>query len=120
VNSEHSEHIDVFGQLLNAWDGDGDIDLGALITDDYVGHMLHLKSGERTALMYPAWIAKFREANPGTTFEVLEQHSAGTSLWSRLVATRGDGATSRGMNHSRFVDGRIAEEWALWSEWFRD
>jgi hypothetical protein len=88
-----------------------------LITSDYRGHMLHLKDGERTGSMYPMWIKLFKDGNPGTHFTVEDQSSDGDRLWTRVLARREDGATAHGMNESRFVGSRIAEEWAIWSDW---
>lgn len=66
---------------------------------------------------YPGWIQSFREANPNTRFLVHDQSTSGDRLWTRLRATREDGGVADGMNVSRFVGDRIAEEWAIWSGW---
>ncbi len=79
--------------------------------------MLHLVDGERTAAEYPAWIARWRESNPGTIFEVTDQGHIGSKLWTRLVARRPDGSLAKGMNQSRFEGHLLAEEWAIWSDW---
>lgn len=106
-----------FELLLRVWqEGDPTIVLD-LVTEGYAGHMLHLPSGERSASMYPDWIARYREDHVGTRFEVQDQTVAGDRLWSRLVALKPDGSFAHGMNVSRFVEGRIAEEWAVWSAW---
>jgi SnoaL-like domain len=106
-----------FGRAIDVWSVGDPEDILALITVDYVGHMLHLENGQRSAQDYPGWIQSFREANPNTAFVVQDQSSGGDRLWSRLQATRGDGAVSHGMNVSRFAGDRVAEEWALWSAW---
>lgn len=109
----------VLDRLLGVWnDGDPDGVL-ALITTDYVGHMLHLSSGRRTAQEYPGWIRSYRAANPGARFGVEDQAASGDRLWTRLSAILTDGGTAHGMNVSRFVGDRIAEEWAVWSPWLR-
>ena len=55
-----------FARLLAIWTGGDTAQIRTLITDDYVGHMLHLPGqGERTAASYPEWIERFREANAG-------------------------------------------------------
>jgi hypothetical protein len=106
-----------FEALLHAWErGDPAAVLG-LVTETYVGHMLHLVDGERTAAEYPAWIARWRESNPGTIFEVADQGLIGSTLWTRLVAHRPDGSSANGMNESRFEGELVAEEWAVWSGW---
>jgi hypothetical protein len=108
---------EVFGRLLDAWSSGDPAAILALITDDYVGHMLHLEQGQRSAHDYPKWIQSFRDANPGTRFHLHDQSSSGDRLWTRLRAVRGDGYIADGMNVSRFVNERIAEEWAIWSGW---
>jgi hypothetical protein len=106
-----------FDALLRVWEeGDPRAVLG-LVTEDYLGHMLHLVDGERTAADYPAWIARWRATNPDTVFEVTDQDLIGATLWTRLVARRPDGSSAKGMNESRFQGERIAEEWAVWSAW---
>jgi hypothetical protein len=106
---------DVFDRLLDAWSSGEPAAILALVTDDYVGHMLHLEHGQRSAQDYPGWIQSFRDANPGTRFHIDDQSTSGDRLWTRLRAVRGDGCVADGMNVSRFVNGRIAEEWAIWS-----
>jgi len=105
-----------FAKLLDAWNGE-DVEISDLVTSDYVGHMLHLSTGDRTGSMYPTWIAEFRLKNPRAAFSVLDQSLAGDRLWSRLVARREGGTVAHGMNVSRFFGDRIAEEWAVWSDW---
>jgi SnoaL-like polyketide cyclase len=106
-----------FSRLIGVWSGGDPAVILSLITRDYVGHMLHLEHGRRSAQDYPDWIQSFREANPNTRFLVQDQFTSGDRLCTRLRATREDGAVSHGMNVSRFVGDRIAEEWALWSGW---
>ena len=109
----------VFTSLLDVWRS-GDVRcVLELVTDDYVGHMLHLTEVDRSKEMYPARISQFRVENPGTSFRVVEQRELSDGLFSRLIATRGDGAHSYGMNQSRLVGSLIAEEWAVWSDWRR-
>ncbi len=51
------------------------------------------------------------------TFAVVDQSSADTRLWSRLIAHGPDSRRANGMNVSRFEGDLIAEEWAIWSDW---
>ena len=111
------DKIQTFARLLEAWNSDDPEPVMDLITSDYLGHMLHLEDSERTGPMYPTWIKRFRDENPGTHFTVEDQSSDGAHLWTRVLARRGDGATAHGINESRFVGPRIAEEWAIWSGW---
>ena len=108
----------VFAEVIDIWSGRRPpASIRALITDDYVGHMLHLEVGERSADEYRDWIERYRREQPGTEFEVVAQTVAGDRIWSRLVASRSDGAVAHGMNQSRVQDGKLAEEWAIWSSW---
>ena len=110
-------HAAAFGRLLDVWSSGDPADILTLTTADYIGHLLHLEHGQRSAQDYPGWIHAFREANPNTRFLVHDQSMSGDRLWTRLRATRQDGSVAHGMNISRFVGGRIAEEWAVWSGW---
>jgi hypothetical protein len=105
-----------FALLLEVWSGGDPGALRSVISPDYAGHMLHLPAGHRTAHDYESWIRAYRVTNPGTRFAIEDQCSGGDRLWSRVRATHGDGRHAHGMNVSRFVDDRIAEEWAVWSD----
>src|SRR4051794_14878802 len=61
---------DVFDRLLDVWSRGDPAAIVNLITVDYVGHMLHLEHGQRSAQDYPGWIQAFRDTNPGTRFEI--------------------------------------------------
>ena len=107
-----------FGRLLLAWNGEDPAGVSEMITADYRGHMLHLPNGERSGPQYPQWIRDYRLALPGVWFEVVDQATSGDRLWTRLLATRAESASvAHGMNVSRFEGDRIAEEWAVWSNW---
>ena len=117
MDSRLASRAAVFARLLSAWNEADPEDVRALVTADYVGHLLGPAPGERTARQYPDWIRSYRAANPGAWFSVQDQGADGDRLWTRLSARLGDGSTAHGMNVSRFVGDRIAEEWALWSPW---
>ena len=108
----------VFDRLLEIWNGGDPEAVRGLVTADYVGHMLHLPAGGRTAEEYPGWIRAYHVANPGARFVVADQGVAADRLWTRLDARLPDGRTAHGMNVSRFAGDLIAEEWAVWSPWF--
>jgi hypothetical protein len=109
--------------VLAIWNGATAEGLLPLLAPGYSGHMLGVRGGERAAATYADSIARFRVANPGTTFRVIEQLDAGDRVVSRLEATRpgtltNAASSSHGINISRFDDaGRLAEEWAIWSTW---
>ena len=112
--SDVSSPVSTFAALLAIWDGGDPETLEHLITPDYIGHMLHLVPGERTGAMYGDWIARYRESNPGVQFEIEDQSWHDDKVWSRLVARFPDGSVAHGMNVKRFVENKIAEEWAIW------
>jgi hypothetical protein len=109
--------------VVDIWNGAAADGLEQLLAPGYRGHVLGIQGGERGAAAYAGVIGRFRTANPGVTFHVIEQIDAGDRCVSRLEATRpGSGtaaaASSQGMNISRFDhEGRLAEEWAIWSAW---
>jgi len=107
--------------VIAMWNGAGLEHLEELLDPGYRGHMLGVPGGERVAAGYADVIRRFRAANAGVSFRVVEQLDAGDRCVSRLEATRpgADGqAVSHGMNISRFNDaGRLLEEWAIWSGW---
>ena len=109
--------------VIDVWNGAPVDRLHALLAPNYRGHMLNVSNGERDAAAYPVAIQQYRAANPGTTFRIVEQLAAGVRLVTRLEARRVDEVSrattvSRGINVSRFdAQGRLAEEWAIWSAW---
>lgn len=108
----------MFAAVLDVWSGRRPTTaIRELISADYVGHMLHLEDGERTAEEYGAWIERYRRDQPEVEFTVVAQTVVGDHLWSRLIAARADHAVAYGMNESRVRDGRLIEEWAVWSPW---
>lgn len=109
--------------VIDMWNGSAADGLERLLAPGYRGHMLGVPGGERVAAGYAEAIRRFRAANPGVAFRVIEQFEVGDRSVSRLEARRPGadvGATlvSQGINISRFDDdGRLAEEWAIWSAW---
>jgi hypothetical protein len=109
--------VAVLDRLLTAWNnGDPEV-VCELVTTDYQGHMLHLPSGERSAEEYAQRIRDYRFAYPGAWFDVLDRGSSGDKVWTRLRASLPSGESAHGVNICRFVETRIAEEWAIWSAW---
>jgi SnoaL-like domain len=112
--------------VVDVWNGVAPSSIRGLLADDYHGHMLHLPDGERNAATYPSSIERFRAANPGAVFGIVEQFDAGDRVVTRLEARRprptdGGSVVSRGINISRFdAAGLLAEEWAIWSAWLDD
>src|SRR4051812_46858571 len=110
----------IFQTLLHVWQDARPDTVTDVVTPGYAGHMLHLADGERSADDYPAWIERYRAANPNTEFVIEDQFESGERVCTRLRAVKSDGQhvwTARGINISRCEGDRIAEEWALWSDW---
>ena len=109
--------------VIDVWNGGSAHGLGRLLAPGYRGHMLGVPVGERDAAGYADAIDRFRTANPGVAFRIVEQFAAGDRSVSRLEARRpgsdsGADSVSEGINIARFdEEGRLAEEWAIWSPW---
>jgi hypothetical protein len=109
--------------VIEIWNGATADGLEGLLAPGYRGHMLGVGADDRLAAGYADAIARFRTANPGVAFRVIDQFAAADRCVTRLEATRpGTGSNassvSQGINISRFDDeGRLAEEWAIWSPW---
>jgi SnoaL-like domain len=109
--------------VIDIWNGQPTDRLPPLLTPGYRGHMLGVANGERGDAGYAAAIERYRDANPGVVFSIVDQFNAGDRWVSRLEAHRpaaGEIAESicDGINISRLApDGRLAEEWAIWSPW---
>jgi len=114
----------IFDTLLDLWNS-GDLDqLSTLLEPDYRGHMLYQEPGERDGATYRAHIERYRGASPNVRFEVVDQFGGGDRLCTRLIGRRFDPASGEdqivhGINISRYVNGLLAEEWAVWSAWRR-
>lgn len=117
------DHRSIVSAVIDIWNGASTDELEPLLASGYRGHVLGARGGDRDAAGYAAAINRFRSANPGVAFRVIEQFDAGDRCVSRLEASRpgagpGERMVSHGINISRFDDeGRLAEEWALWSAW---
>jgi len=113
----------VIAEVIGVWNGAPADRLPELLAATYRGHMLGVPNGERDGAGYPDVIRGFRAANPGVDFGIVEQFIAGDRCVSRLEAHRagtaaGSSSVSHGINIARFdSDGRLAEEWAVWSPW---
>lgn len=83
-----------------------------LLTEDYVGH-----SGghDRDVGGLLTSVELYRAQHPNLHVDVLEQFEAGDRLISRLRVYSA-GKVAHGINISRFAGDRIAEEWAVWTD----
>ncbi len=109
--------------VLGIWNGAKADRLERLLAPGYRGHMLGVPGAERDGAGYAEAIHRFRAANPGVVFDIVEQFDARDRCVSRLEARRPGVATgasfvSQGINIARFDEhGRLSEEWAIWSPW---
>jgi SnoaL-like domain len=116
----------VAAAVVDVWNDGSPDRIRGLLAPDYRGHMLHLQEGERDGAAYAGSIERFRQANPGVVFRIVEQFEVGDRVVSRLEARRpasvdGGAVVSNGINISRFdATGLLAEEWAIWSAWLPD
>jgi hypothetical protein len=105
-----------FARLLAVWNGEADLDeLDSLVSPTYRGH-LGLRDRDSARLKQD--IAAYRERVLGVRFRVEHQFGEGDYLASRLTAHAPAIAAAEavvcGLNISRWEDGLLAEEWAVW------
>ena len=111
------ERDDAIGRYLEIWNGDAEVDeLDDLVTSDYLGHM---GSRDRRLSELKEDIVAYRDRAGDVRFEVMHRFSDGDYVATRVVAHATDPATGArlsacGMNISRWQDGLLAEEWAVW------
>jgi SnoaL-like polyketide cyclase len=101
-------------RLLAIWNGEADLDeLDALVAPSYVGH---IGSRDRDLGQLKQDIVDYRAKSPGVVFRVEHQFGAGGYLATRLTARTEHASeqTISGMNISRWQDGVLTEEWAVW------
>ena len=112
--------------IVDVWNGAPTDRLGPLLASTYRGHTLGAPNGERDRAGYAMAIEGYRKKNPSVAFGIVEQFHSGDRCVTRLEARRSGDATrpsstSHGINISRFdEDGRLSEEWAIWSPWLDD
>ena len=104
-----------FERLLAVWNGEADLgELDKLVSPTYRGH---LGSSERGLAQLRQDIAAYRERVPDVRFRVEHQFGKGDYLASRLIAealTTGSVTSICGINISRWENGLLTEEWAVW------
>ncbi len=88
--------------------------LREMLAPGYAGHMRGNARAERDADALSRSIVDFRRRFPEVRFMVEEQIVSRDRVATRLSAVRDDEELATGMNFSRWEDGRLAEEWALW------
>jgi SnoaL-like polyketide cyclase len=86
--------------------------LPELLTEDFVGH---IAGRDRGVEGLKTDIELFRAHHPNLHIDRLEQFETDDRVISRLRIYSA-GKVAYGMNISRFDGDRIAEEWAVWTE----
>ena len=105
------DRSETFAHLLAIWNGEADLsELDSLLVPSYRGH-LGSRGRDATDLRHD--IAAYRERTPDVRFRPEHQFGEGDYLATRWTATAG-GRTICGLNISRWEDGLLAEEWAVW------
>jgi predicted SnoaL-like aldol condensation-catalyzing enzyme len=105
-----------FRHAIDVWQ-DGRVDLIAeVVTPDYVGHT---SAGDRDVNGLRQRVSEFHALYPDIKFTVEDQVAEGDRVTTRMTASGTSKATGKpvhliGLNISRFVGGRIAEEWPVW------
>ena len=105
-----------FRQALDIWQ-EGRVDrVDGVVTGDYVGHT---STGDRNIDGLRKRIVEFHALYPDIKFTVEDQLAEGDYITTRMTALGTSKATGRpvrliGLNISRFVGNRIAEEWPVW------
>jgi predicted ester cyclase len=112
-----SDRESILGRYLAIWNGSASVDeLDGLVTADYLGHV---GSRDRRLSELKTDIVAYRERATDVRFEVMHRFSEGDYVATRVVAHATDPSTGAplsacGLNISRWEDGRLAEEWAVW------
>jgi hypothetical protein len=114
---------ETFARLLDIWNGEAALDeLDSIVSPTYRGHM---GSRDRDLARLKQDIADYRQRVPGIRFRVEHQFGHDDHLASRLTAhapsaRAGEPAAVCGLNISRWDDGLLAEEWAVWETFGSD
>jgi predicted ester cyclase len=105
-----------FRRTAQIWEG-GRIDLiGEIVTQDYVGHT---SAGDRNIDGLRRRISEVHALYPDMKFTIEDQFAQSDRIATRMTAVGTSKATGKvvhliGLNISRFVGNRIAEEWPVW------
>jgi len=108
-----SSKADIFNRYgEEAWGRRDFSHLDELLTEGFVGHS-GLRDRGRDQLKLD--IELYHAHHPSFHFDVLDQFECGDVLVTRLRAYS-IGKVATGINISRFEGERIAEEWAVWTD----
>ena len=105
-----------FRDAVQIWQkGSADL-IGDVVANGYVGHT---SSGDRDIQGLRQRVSEFHSLYPDLKFTIEDQLADGDRIATRMTATGTSKATGNvvhliGLNISRFVGNRIAEEWPVW------
>ncbi len=114
--SPSRDPANVFRRGLQMWEN-GDLSrFNEIVATDYVGHVA---SGMRDREGLRARIQAFHKLYPDIHFNIEDQFGHGDKLVTRMRAVGTNSSTGAktelmGINISRIVKGKLAEEWATW------
>jgi predicted ester cyclase len=116
VETKAAQHKAVFRHYVTIWERGALNELSNVLTANYVGHSA---SGSRDLDGLRERISQFHKLYPDAHFVIEDQVAEGDEVATRMTATATSSATGKpvklvGLNVSRFMDGRIAEEWPVW------
>ena len=106
----------VFRRAVEIWQkGHAEL-IDTVVTHDYVGHT---SKGNRNIDGLRARITEFHALYPDVKFTIEDQLAEGDRIATRMTGFGTSKETGRvvhliGLNISRFVGNRIAEEWPVW------
>lgn len=108
-------------RYLAVWNGEASVDvLDSILSPAYRGH---LGSQARTAAELRQDILDYQERLPGVRFRLEHQFGDGEHLATRVTANAvdatGNPMSATGINISRWENGLLAEEWAVWETFDR-
>jgi hypothetical protein len=107
---------ETFEGVRAVWSGEADVDdLDRLVAPNYRGH---LGSRDRDLAQLKHDIVAYRAAAPNVEFRLEHQFGEGDCVATRWTASRNVETEAQesicGINISRWENGLLAEEWAVW------
>ena len=105
-----------FRRVVDIWQAGRSELIETVVTRDYVGHT---SQGDRSIDGLRTRITEFHALYPNIKFTIEDQLAQGDRIATRLTAVGTSKQTGQtvhlvGLNISRFVGNRIAEEWPVW------
>ena len=106
----------VFRRAVEIWQQGRAELIDAVVSPNYIGHP---SKGDRNIDGLRARITEFHALYPNIKFTIEDQLADGDRIATRMSASGASKATGKsvhliGLNISRFVGNRIAEEWPVW------